>query len=160
MSDMQLFEALRAVVREETGYLAAQVDENDKQLRELIGSLATQKTVDENDRQLRELISTLATQETVANLSTQVVQNDEQLRELISSLATQKTVDENNRHLRVLIENSMSRIENLLREDYGRVAGAAKKVADYDEVKGAVTRHESALENHNKRLTELEKKAM
>lgn len=82
------------------------------------------------------------------------------VREETSHLATQVSVDENDRHLRMLIENSMSKIENLLREDYGRVAGAATKVADYDKVKNKVFEHQTALENHNNRLIELEKKAI
>lgn len=61
---------------------------------------------------------------------------------------------------RTLIENGYQRIENLLREDYGRVAAAADKVRDYDNVKSKVAEHDSALQSHNTRIKELEKKAI
>lgn len=62
--------------------------------------------------------------------------------------------------LEVSYENQTQQILNLLREDYSRVAGAAAKVADYDDVKRRVGEHQSALESHNQRLTTLEKKAI
>lgn len=61
---------------------------------------------------------------------------------------------------RTLIETGFKKIENLLREDYGRVADAANKVHDYDAVKGKVAEHDRALQSHNNRIEELEKKAI
>lgn len=61
---------------------------------------------------------------------------------------------------RALIETGYQKIENLLREDYGRVADAANKVQDYDTVKSKVAEHDNALQSHNKRIEALEKKAI
>ena len=62
--------------------------------------------------------------------------------------------------LEVSYENNTQKILNLLQEDYSRVAAAAAKTGDYEEVKSTVSDHERALKNHNERLTELEKKAI
>jgi len=62
--------------------------------------------------------------------------------------------------LEVSYENNTEKILNLLREDYSRVATAAAKTGDYDEVKSMVKDHNKALVNHNQRITDLEKKAI
>lgn len=81
-------------------------------------------------------------------------------REDLAGLATREEMTRQNNETRVLIENSFQKIQNLLEEDYGRVANAVAKTADYDDLKSTVSEHRNALVNHNERLTELEKKAI
>ena len=83
--------------------------------------------------------------------------------EKTSGLATREDIAELKSRMTSLelsYENKTDQILNLLREDYSRVADAAAKTADYDDVKSQVAEHRSALENHSQRLTELEKKAI
>jgi hypothetical protein len=68
-------------------------------------------------------------------------------------------LDERMIRLEVSYENKTQQIISLLREDYSRAAGAAAKVEDYDEVKDQVQAHDHALQDHNSRITILEKKA-
>lgn len=84
--------------------------------------------------------------------------------EKIAGLATKEDIERAERQMRVVVENGYQRIENLLREDYSRVAGAAAKgaaAADTQaEIKSTVADHNRALQNHNERLTTLEKKVI
>ena len=73
-------------------------------------------------------------------------------------------MNEQNRQTRVVVENGYKRIENLLREDYGRVSEAAAKGAaaadSQKDIASTVADHTRALENHNERIAELEKQAI
>ena len=109
-----------------------------------------------DEKQLLEAIRGIVREETA--VQTEAAEN--RLRAEIAGLATREEMTKQNNETRVLIENSFQKIQNLLEEDYGRVADAAAKTADYDDVKSQVAEHRSALENHSQRLTELEKKAI
>lgn len=69
-----------------------------------------------------------------------------------------------NNETRVLVENGYKRIENLLRENYSRIADAAARGAaaaeSHKELQSTVSDHDHALQNHNQRITELERKAI
>lgn len=92
--------------------------------------------------------------------------DEKPLLDAIRSIVREETaaqteiIEERMTKLEVSYENQTQQILNLLREDYSRVADATAKTADYDDVKSQVAEHRSALENHNQRLTELEKKAI
>lgn len=79
-------------------------------------------------------------------------------KEIVDTL--REEITNQNNETQMMVENGYQRIENLLREDYGRVANAANKVADYDEVKGKVAGHDRTLESHNERISKLEKTAI
>lgn len=118
-----------------------------------------------DDKQLLEAIRGIVQQEVssqVNGLREEMTGEFSRVRADMTSLREELTGQ--NRETRILIENSTKRIENLLREDYGRVADAAAKgaaAADrQDEIKSTVSDHDHALQNHNKRITDLEKKAM
>lgn len=88
------------------------------------------------------------------------------IREETESIVTKKlaeqttTLEERMTKIEVSYENNTRKILNLLQEDYSRVAQAAAKTEDYDEVRDTVKDHDRALKNHNQRITELEKKAI
>lgn len=107
--------------------------------------------MDEN--QLLDAIRAIIKEETAAQTET----IEKRLTQVETGLAK---VDAGQTKLEVSYENQTQQILNLLREDYGRVASSVSKTADYDEVKSTVAEHRSALENHNQRITELEKKAI
>jgi len=92
--------------------------------------------------------------------------DEKQLLDAIRTIVREETaaqteiIEERMTRLEVSYENQTQQILNLLREDYSRVADAAAKTADYADVKSQVVDHQRALENHNKRITELEKKAI
>lgn len=56
-------------------------------------------------------------------------------------------------------ENHMQRIENLLKEDYGRLAKSAADTADYNDIKDIQASHGQAIKNHEERIEKLEKSA-
>lgn len=91
------------------------------------------------------------------------------LREEMAEL--RENMDEQFTRLRKVANNAdmkadkfFQRIQNLLEEGYAPVADAAwsveEKVADYEEVKSRQGDHERAIQQHNERLTELEKKVI
>lgn len=178
MDDKQLMDALRGLIREETAGFATKEDLERVATKEDLEGFATkedfEKFATKDDLEgfaTKEDLEGFATKEDLKGFATKedlerfATKEDlegfaskDDLKAMESSLRA--VMDEKDRQLHVLFENSVSRIENLLREDYGRVAASAAKVADYDEVKSKVSEHQSALENHNERLTELEKKAI
>jgi len=86
---------------------------------------------------------------------------DEKLGEMRTEMHDiKKEMSERMTRLEVSYENNTEKILDLLREDYSRVATAAAKTGDYDEVKSMVKDHNKALVNHNQRITDLEKKAI
>lgn len=130
---------------------------DDKQLLDAIQSIVSKETGkirEEMDARFAEQSSAIA------------AQMDARFAEQSSAIAAQmdarfaKQSSEN----KTLYENTFERIQNLLREDYGRVAAAAAKgavaAASYDDLNSTVSDHERVLENHNDRLTVLEEKAI
>lgn len=123
------------------------------------------------DEKLADIKSTMVTKQTLENQISNIEGNmitkqelDENKKSILRSIdskidSLREEMTRQNNETRMLVENGYSRIENLLREDYGRIADAANKVQDYDELKNTVAVHEDALQNHNKRITELENKA-
>ena len=106
-----------------------------------------------DEKQLLEAIRGIVRGEAAAQ--TEII--EERLTKVEAGLAN---VSAGQTKLEVSYENQTQQILNLLREDYSRVADAAAKTADYDDVKSQVAEHRNALENHSQRLTELEKKAI
>lgn len=185
MDDKQLLDALRDVVKEETAHFATKTDMEKFVTKEDAKDFATKADLenfptkeDAKSYATKADLENFPTKEDAKNYATKadlekfVTKEDAKnfatkddlerfaTKEDLERFATKEDLEEKDRRLHILIENSMSRIENLLREDYGRVAGAAAKVADYDEVKGKVDTHQTTLENHNRRLVELEKKVI
>lgn len=64
------------------------------------------------------------------------------------------------RGVNIIVENKYDQILKLLREDYGRVAVAVEKTADYDTIKATVAIHNEALEQQNTRIIALEQRAV
>ena len=85
-----------------------------------------------------------------------------ELSEVKATMATKEEMTRQNGETRILVENGYKRIENLLREDYGRVADAAAQGAaaaeSQKELQSTVSDHDHALQNHNQRIAELERK--
>lgn len=83
---------------------------------------------------------------------------DEKIGTLREDLRTEMNRQHN--ETRTLVENKYDVICNLLKEEYNpmakRVSDTAAKVSDYDDLKSTISDHDSAIQNHNKRLTKLE----
>lgn len=137
MDDRQLIEAIRAIIKEETSALDEKMTNQVSSLREEVA-------------------------DQVSNLRDEMAGEFSSVREDMTGLREEMTTQ--NRQTHVLIENKFDEIRNLLREDYGRVADAAAKGAavaeSHQEILGTVKDHDNALQNHNKRITVLEGKAI
>lgn len=115
-----------------------------------------------DEKQLLEAIRGIVQEETGKIVDNRLNSFREEISGQINGL--REEMSSHNRETRILVENGYKRIENLLREDYGRVADFAAKGAavaeSHKELKGTVADHDRALQNHNQRITKLEKQAI
>ena len=113
-----------------------------------------------NEKQLLDAIRGIVKEE-ISSVREETTSLEERLTSQISELREDLTAQ--NRHTRILVEQEYGKIRKLLHEDYSGVAEAARKgvalVEPVKELQGKALGYDRALENHNQKITELEKKA-